>query len=337
MTIVIFITVLIWVWADLAIKDEFAFQNAVIKVASSTGPNMWISFDGEPSATVKRVVFAGPASRIAEARRSFEAGSLGGEFYYSPSADEVTIPAYKLSVYEFFRRNERIKQLGLTVQSCDPNVLGVRAVRLARKTVKIRCVDENGNPLRNAIVDPVQIEMAVPESWEGDKLVAEVRLSRIEREQSRAVSLENRPYVEFGPGQVREGASVVRVVSSPDETRLDDYTITAVTAGFTLSANLQGKYRVEVLNPDAMMRTISIRATAEAKRAYESMRYQVMLEIYDSDIEVREGEPLRRAIVYNFPDEYVRRDEIILKQQPVEVKFRLVPMDSGQARPVGGE
>ena len=81
------------------------------------------------------------------------------------------------------------------------------------------------------------------------------------------------------------------------------------------------------------MGAISIVATASAKRAYEEMRYQVMLEIYDSDKDDKLTEPLRRELIYNFPAEYVREGEIELKQQPVVARFKLISLLSIETAP----
>ena len=44
--IVVFITILIWVCADLALDEEFNFANATIRVVMSN-PKLWVSFDYE--------------------------------------------------------------------------------------------------------------------------------------------------------------------------------------------------------------------------------------------------------------------------------------------------
>ncbi len=41
-------------------------------------------------------------------------------------------------------------------------------------------------------------------------------------------------------------------------------------------------------------------------------------------------EPQRKALIYNFPEEYVRRDEIRLNQQPVTAQFKLIPLSSSE-------
>jgi hypothetical protein len=60
------------------------------------------------------------------------------------------------------------------------------------------------------------------------------------------------------------------------------------------------------------------------------MPYQVILEIDDED--AKSTEPLRRELIYNFPDEYIRRDEIRLNQQPVTARFELIPLTSTEAQ-----
>ncbi len=56
------------------------------------------------------------------------------------------------------------------------------------------------------------------------------------------------------------------------------------------------------------------------------MRYHVLLEIDDSDKDNQSAEPLRKELIYNFPPEYVRRNEILLNQQPVVARFKLIPV-----------
>ena len=130
-----------------------------------------------------------------------------------------------------------------------------------------------------------------------------------------------KPYIELAPGETREAAKTVEITAPPEEERLSDYTITAAKLGFTLSPTLLGKYDVEVENLPDVIGGITIRATLEAKRAYEEMRYQVILEIDDED--ARSTEPLRKELIYNFPAKYVRKDEIVLNQQPVIARFKL--------------
>jgi biotin synthase-related radical SAM superfamily protein len=70
---------------------------------------------------------------------------------------------------------------------------------------------------------------------------------------------------------------------------------------------------VEVTNLNEVMGPIQIRTTATAKQAYESMRYQMILEIDDED--VKQAESPRRQVKYNFPEDFVRADEIKINIQ----------------------
>jgi hypothetical protein len=228
---------------------------------------------------------------------------------------------------------DKVVQLGLTVVSTDPNVLAVNVVELQKKQQAVRCFDENQNPLKGAGIDPAQVEAYVPAEREGAALEAKVTLNKREIEQAKLSPIEKTPFVELAPGQTRETSTSVKITLPVEQQRLQEYLITNVRLGFSLSANMQGKYKVELINPEAVMGTVAIRATPEAKRAYDNMRYHVILEIEDSDKDSK-GEELRRDLTYNFPPEFVRKDEIILNQTPVQARFRFTPLAAPETPPV---
>jgi hypothetical protein len=329
---VVVLTVLIWVWADLALDEEFSFSNAKISVAKSVNPAIWVTFAGQPSVSLEKVVLKGSARRIAEARQRMNDGRFVREFYFDPEHEKMTSPGeHVLKVAEFLKGTDRILQLGLTVASADPNTLTVSMVELQRKQMPVRCFDDSQNPLRVASIEPAQVEAFVPAEREGSALEARVVLGKREIEQAKLAAIEKTPWVELAPGQIREAATSVKITLPREQERLQEYLKTSVRLGFSLSSNLQGKYRVELNNPDAVMGTVAIRATPEAKRAYDNMRYHVVLEIDDSDKDLSKTSPgapaeLRRDLVYNFPPEFVRKDEIVLNQTPVQARFRLTPL-----------
>lgn len=332
--VVIFITILIWVWADLALDEEFSVSSAAISVAKSTNPSLWVSFDNESSVSIEKVVLKGPASRIADVKRQLNDGSLAFEFFLDPEREAIVDSSeHNLNVLDFLRKSDKIRRLGLTVESCEPDILSVNVVELVKRSLDVRCVNEDQNPIRDAIVKPAQVDMFVPMDWAGEKLIAQVQLTRPEIDQARLAAIRKVPYIKLTAGQTRKAPIAVRITTPQEEDTLSDYTITTATLGFSLSANLQGRYRVEVTNSDVVMSAITIRATPEAKRAYENMRYQVILEIDDDN--AKSTEPLRKELIYNFPAEYVRRDEIVLNQQPVTARFKLLPL-STEAQPNPG-
>ena len=63
--IVVFITILIWVCADLALDEELPVSNAVVSVVKSN-PELWVSFDDASSVPVEEMVLKGPLRKIAE-------------------------------------------------------------------------------------------------------------------------------------------------------------------------------------------------------------------------------------------------------------------------------
>jgi hypothetical protein len=330
--VIVLLTVLIWVWTDLALDEGFTVSGVEISIAKSTNPASLVSFGDELSATIEKMVLRGPASKIADVKRKLNDGSLVLEFFWDPSQEPtITGPGENiLNVLAFLKQSDQIRQLGLTVESCEPETLTVTVVRLAKKPLAVKCVDETQNVREPASVEPPQVEMFVPEDWSGEKLTATVQLTRREIEQSRLSPIEKTPYIELPAGQIKEAPRSVRITMPPTEDLLADHTITAATLGITLTPNLQGKYRVSVTNLDEVIRAVNIRATADAKRAYEKMPYQVILEIDDDD--AKSTEPLRRELIYNFPDEYVRRNEIRLNQQPVTARFELIPLTSTEAQ-----
>jgi len=322
---IVFLTILIWVWADLALDEQIPVSNVTISIAKSANPGFWVSFDDEPSVSIEKIVLKGPASRAAEVKRKLNDGSLVFEFFLDAGLEGMVGPGlHYLNIPNFLKKSDQIRQLGLTVESCRPEVLPVRVVELVKKTLAVKCVDETQNPLQTAAIEPAQIDMFVPQDWSGEKLVAKVLLSRREIDQAKLLAIEKIPYIELAPGQIREAATPVKITIPPGQDPLADYTITTATLGLSLSTNLQGNYKVVIANLDEVIRAITIRSSPEAKRAYEKMPYQVILEIRDED--AKSTEPLRRELIYNFPDEYLRKDEIRLNQQPVVARFNLIPI-----------
>jgi len=331
-------TTLIWVFADLALDEELTVSNLKLSVAKSVNPTLWVTFSGQSAVPLEKVVLKGSARRIAEARQRINAGRFIREFYFDPEQEKMAIPGDQpLKVAEFLKGADGIRQLGLTVISADPNILTVSVVELQKKQVVVRCLDDNQNPLKVASIEPAQVEAFVPAERGGAALEAKVSLSRREVEQARLAPVEKTPIVELAPGQTREAASSVKITLPKEQDRLQEYLVTSVRLGVSLSANLEGKYKVELVNPEAVMGSVAIRATPEAKRAYENVRYHVILEIDDSDKDSRPDKSLptaaaetpvelRRDLIYNFPPEFLRRDEITLNQSPVQARFRLTPI-----------
>jgi hypothetical protein len=334
--VVSLITVLIWVWADLALDEKLPVSNVTISVAKSTNRSLLVSLNNERQTTlsINNVVLKGPASKIGEVRRKLNVGLLEFEFFFDPEAEGTTEPgSHLLNIPDFLRKSEQIKKLGLTVETCEPENVTVNVVKLVKKSLAVQCLDESKIPLKAESIEPANVEMFVPDDWQGEKLIAYAQLTRREISQAMLAAISKVPYIELPAGQLRQSTTAVEVKMPPAEELLKDYTITTATLGLSLSENLQGKYKVQVTNLSEVMSPIAIKATPEAKQAYESMRYQVILEIDDKDVKTDSprGEATgecRREVVYNFPEEFVSREEISLNQTPVQARFKLVPISA---------
>lgn len=331
---VMFLTVLIWVWADLALDEPLPDKPATIVVDESANPRLWVSFNQASSADI-RITLSGPHSAIVDLDRKLKEGTQRLEFDFDAAQEKMDEPGdYTLTLLPFLQKDKEIKQLGLKVVSCEPDTIDFQVRKLVERPLEVKCFGVSGDVQKAEAIKPSPVHMFVPEDWLGD---ARVQLTDAEIAQARLTAIEKIPYIVLPGGRTKDVPTTVMITMPPEEESLKISTITTPTLGFTLSDNLQGKYKVEVENLDAVMSAISIGATADAKRAYEEMRYQVMLEIFDSDKDDKSTESLRRELIYNFPAEYVRRGEIELRQPAVVARFKLVRLPSAEAASsVGG-
>lgn len=330
--IVISLTALIWVYADLALDEEFTVSNAAIVVAKSD-PGIWVSFNGQSSAVISNIVLRGPASKISDVKRRLKDRSLTLEFMLNAGQEGMVEPdEYPLDLLDFLKKSDQIRGFGLTAESCEPAKLAVNVSQLVEKSLTVQCYDAGGNSREAESIDPPEVKILVPDDWGREKLTAKVALTPGEIEQARLAAIERTPYIELGTDQKREAARTVKIKMPPQEDPLSEYTISP-TIGYCLSENLQGKFKVEVTNLRQVLDIVVIRATAEAKRAYEQQPLPEMtLYILDGDEKKEPTEPPRRRVVYNFPQEYVRKGEIELKSEPVEARFTLTPLAPDESR-----
>ncbi|MHC4396605.1 MAG: hypothetical protein ACYS1A_13210 [Planctomycetota bacterium] len=333
-TAVVFLTVLIWVWADLALDEDFIVSNAAVSVAKFTNPNLAVSFADESSLSRQKIILReiklnGPASRITKMRKRLKEGEKL-DFDFDAVLEKMDLPGdYSLDLLPFLQKDEELKQLGLTVVSCDPTEISVNVLKLLRKSLTVQCLDQNGSSLEVENIEPEKVDMLVPENWTGEQLIAYIKLTQREIAQARLSPIPKTPYIQSPLGQTTNVPTTVRIKTLPEKDLRRDFTITKVTPKYCFSVILQGKYWVDVKNFNDVMQPISISATPAAKLAYENMSYQVRLEIDDEDADP--DKPLRRKkLSYNFPPDYLRSKEIELKGPPVVVDFELISITSPQ-------
>ncbi|MHC4105665.1 MAG: hypothetical protein ACYSR9_12050 [Planctomycetota bacterium] len=330
--IVIFLTVLIWVWTDLDLDEVHIVPKAIMRVAHSD--ELLVSFNGQPEALINNIELKGPAKKIGEVRRDLDDGTLKLDFTLNPERENmITTGSQTLNVLDFLKKSDEIKELGgLTVEGCEPEIIDVNVVKLEKKLLDIECFDENGVPVKVESIDPSKVEMYVPAD---SRLKARVQLTSRDITQARQSVAVKYPDVELAPGRTRPASSTVNIKMSPEADSLTEYPIDA-SLGFTLSNNLVGEYKpvIPTSNYNNLV-SFSIFATAAAKEAYENESYQIFLYILDGDEKEEPDKVQRRAVVYNFPEEYVRKNEIRLKGEPGIAEFKLIPIKPAETPPTG--
>jgi len=318
--IVLFLTALIWVWADLELDEEQLIRGAVIEISQSTAPELWVSFGQRESVKIDEIVLSGPHSAFVALDKKARSGGGKLRFVFDAASQRMTEPGgHTLRLLDFLQKDKGLRTLGLKVKSCQPEVVDVNVVALSERSVLVECFDEDGLPLKAQSIRPSKVEMYVPASVR----TAQVQLNAREIELARTSPLVKTPFVVFAEGVIRKADTPVQIRMPEAVDALREETITAPKLGIAMSVNLQGKYSVEIMNLSEVISPIKIKATAAARQAYEGMRYQVILEIDDEDAKAGES---RRAVRYNFPDEFVRSDEIKIDQAPVQARFKLTPI-----------
>jgi len=325
--VVVFITILIWIYADLALEETFDISDVPLIISRPADTRLWVTFQDDNSSTgiIDEVTISGPAAMMADFRQAYSKGNVALEVYIVPSNQGITEAGiYPLEVVPLVQENEEIRTWGLRVESAEPKTITVTAEELVRKALNVRCLDENDNMLTSQSVEPDQIQMWVPED---QAPVALVRLTEEEIRQARNFPVEKTPFIRLN-GEQWNARETVDVLMPPDT--LNVALIRNAKLGITYSLNMQGAYEVVIEEQDLrnIIGPISVSATPEAKQKYENQRYHVILELDDSLIGQDPETIIQRELIYNFPKEHVRRGEIELAQAPVIAKFRLVPVAS---------
>ncbi len=324
--IVIFLTVLIWVWADLAEDETVPVAGATITIAESS-PDLWVSFGGKASASIDNIVLKGPASKIADTKREIGEGTLNLKFSLRPEWEGITAAGpYTLNVLDFIKGSNELRELtGLTAESCDPNTVTVDVVELVERPLTVQCIDESGNTQKHESIDPSTVNIPVPSDWGRDKLVARVKLTRNEIEEARKKTIEKIPYVELAAEQIRDSGTPVTIKLPPEEDPLSVKRIENATIMIAMDPTLSAKYYVEITNLPSVLNPFAVRATNEAKEAYENQQLpQMTLYIFDTQ------EVQRKTVHYNFPEKYIREGEIELADAPAVADCKLIPRPSSE-------
>lgn len=323
LAVVVFLTLLIWAYAYLALEQTIE-SAGILDIAPPTNPELLVSFDVK---TPKSMILSlkGPASKIAEFRKRWRAAENDPtrerlDFYYDvEKANQDKPGTYTLDVFEFLQESEKLKEIGLKVQSCSLQTVEVKVELLEEKRLRVQCVDTEGNEIKHESIDPSMVSMYVRPEYNGPAYVA---LTERQIGQARINYTRERPYIIIDGKHVNARIQV-RIALPPTEEVLSKHVIQP-TIGFNISPNLLGKYTVELLNADDLTRTTSIEASQEAFEEFEKERYQLIVEVRDGDESI--DSEITRSVTYNFPQQYIRSDKIRLGEEPRMAVFKVVPI-----------
>lgn len=329
--LVIFLTILIWVWADRALDETRPIYNATI-VIGRTKPNLWVSFPQGSSIDVNEITLKGASSQINNFEQMITNDPKKLEFTLDAGQFNIIDKGqYQLDTREIIRQNSWIKKSGLSIVSCDPCEVIVNAVALTQKPdIDIQCYDEDQMP--RDLEKPQTISMYVPTDWRG---TARVDLKSDEVQKAIKQPIEKKPYITLPNGQLKYADTAVEIKLSPQENMLEPQKVTNVTVGYALSENiLKGHYLIDITNMQDIV-NFDILATQQAKLAYDNQLFQVEVEVYDKDLVTMQKDGIvRREVYYKFPEEFVRSNQIKLAQEKAAIaQFTIIPEQPAGSTP----
>ncbi len=330
--LVAFLTVFIWSWAYMA-QEEQVTEASSLRIAPRTPEKLLVTFDNGTTSIGLDITFQGPAAKIAELQRDLhgvgmEIGHETLEFFYNVENQGQATPGnYDISLLPFLRESSKIRGRGLSVVAVSPETVRVRVEELVEKWLTVLVLDESNQSIPHDTIEPPQVKMFVPSDWTGDLLRANVELTPPQIERARSAPVKVKPYVKLSPLlEKRRFADIAVEVRLPSLVEALDDHVLQPRIGFNISRNIQGSYRVELVNENELTSATNFKATPQAFDAYDKhTRYHVIVEVRDGDENIQ-GE-ITRQVRYNFPEEYLRRNEIMLAGPPRTAVFKLVPLE----------
>ncbi len=325
--VVISLTLLIWAWAYLA-DEEVATQTVTLDVSPTTSKDILVTFDIDTPASYE-LELKGPAAKVAELRKKLLSDDPKEKerlnFYWDVELEKKKhLKTYTLDVLEFIKNSDKMKTLGLTVETAAFDPIEVKIEKLVKKTLTIQVLGKDRAPLKTRTIEPADtVEMFVHSDWPNAKLRAYVELTDSQVEKARRDYVYGQPYVMLN-NNIRREADRCKI-TLPLTAQATTKKTYQPRVGYQISKVLMKKYDVELSNENVLTSSTDIVATGDAHAAFEKIEYQVLVEVRDNDAI---GTEITRQVIYNFPPEYVRNNEIRLSGQPPAAKFKLVPKPS---------
>ncbi|MCI0499648.1 MAG: hypothetical protein L0Y36_08215 [Planctomycetales bacterium] len=319
---VVFLTLLIWAWAYLSQEDKRSFTGT-LSISPATDPGLLVTFTGKDRTPQTRITLTslnlkGAPSKISDLLKRFNLPQTDPakerlDFLYNPLEAGQTAGTYTLDILEYIRKNRKMQELALTLESCSPEQVEVNIEPLEEKKLPVQCLDENGLPIKGAVIEPAFVTIYVRKGYNDP---ATVTFSPLQKEAARTEPVTVTPSVALGVAKLtRESKEPVKVVLQSEELLKSWFFQTTKPIGIVMSQTLQNRYRVTIQNEIEVRTSTPVLATEEAFRAYENVTYPLLIEILDRDAVLPEIPPKR--VIYNFPPEFVKRGEIGLDETKI--------------------
>ncbi len=327
--IVVFLALLIWVSAYLAL-EKTELRTIKLDIVQSN-PSLFVSFVEREKPVRINVTFKGSAAKISKFETWLDTPEPGlqdkSTFYFDADKEnKARERVYTVDVLEFLKGSDKIKSFGLTVEKSQPLTVKIEVKELVKQPVSVECFDEKGGLLTHRSIEPPTVEMYVPVNWTTeDMLKARVLLTSTEIINARKESVQARPFIVLGGDnkyakeQVKIRLSLTDLAQRPGQPK---------TIEFQISEKMLKQYRPELQNENDLTETTTFRATEEAWQAYLTITPKLIIEVREEDIR-EDDDPekvITRPVKHNFPEEYLRKNEIELVGDPREAKFKLVPV-----------
>ncbi len=330
--LIILLTVLIWVWADISGEVELNDQVASIVVSNAISRDLWVGLETRPgleprnSSVPITINIKGSRAKVEEFKRQW----LPLEVAFTPEItqdNELVNTVMSVPIIDYVRNDPTILKLGLEVTSVTPKAINVRVEKLVKKQLKVVCVDADTNLIDQAKTTPAIIEMLVKDIWAGDKLRAYVKLTSAQIEEARKSSIKLKPYVELDPRRFRYAQETVSIKIPPVAQQKSRDAISGPIIGFVFNVEMLNKYKIEIVDAP---KVIEYRATAQASAAFKAQRYHMLLDILPGDEASGangQGKLITRSLRYNFSKDDIRSDQIdATKISAPTISFRLIPI-----------
>jgi hypothetical protein len=323
---VIFLTLTIWVWAFLSLEKETTLFGS-IELSPAADPDYYVTFNDDKIHLGLKLTFRGSPKQVAYLERRHRAPDSDPtrerlDFYYDPAEYAQTeTGTYRVDVMELVKSALKTRDMALTLVGCDPLYAEAHVQKLTLREVTIEVQNESGAVLPVESVEPARVMMYLRE---GQPAVARVVLSDQQIENARYRPIRERPFITIGPGDKKQYAAQTVLVRLPAAMPLEAqvFQTNPGRIGFIMPQELIGAYRVELIDD---IKTINFRSTPEAKTLYQQQPYHLLIQVLAGDQNLEQTPP--RSVIYNFPQEVLRKGQIQAPDPPSQVRIRLVPLN----------